>query len=155
MKRKAVICDIDNTILNIMHRWHLLKGAETDWEEFLNPDLIMKDSPMQDTIDVINCLSLKYPILFVTGRNAGIREITAKQIEMHTNLLNGYELIMRPDEDQVTADSIIKTNLYKEYVEPYYDVICAIDDKLGNIELWRSFGITAYHCGELGTGEGF
>lgn len=155
-KQKAVICDIDNTIIDITHRWHLLKGTDTDWSEFNSDENIAKDTPMQDTIDIIKCLSEKYPILFVTGRNSGIMEQTDKQIKKFVGeLKNGYALIMRDDADQQSPDIEIKKDLYKTYIEPYYDVICAFDDRPTNIDLWRSFGITSYHVGEIAFDGGF
>lgn len=155
-KIKAVICDVDNTILNTTHRWHLLDGENTDWDKFNSPELMAKDTPMQDTIDVIKCLSEKYPILFVTGRNSGIMDETDRQIQRFCGeLKSGYSLIMRDDSDRKSPDIEVKTQLYKTYVEPYYDVLCAFDDRATNIELWRSFGITSYHVGEIVFGGGF
>ncbi len=156
MKKKAIICDIDNTIVNTVHRWHLLNGKDTDWELYNSPELMSKDTPIPDTIEVIKCLSEKYPILFVTGRNSGIMDATDRQIqEFCGELKNGYSLIMRDDNDKESPDIEIKTQLYKTYVEPYYDVLCAFDDRPTNIELWRSLGITSYHVGETAFGGGF
>lgn len=155
MKKKAIICDIDNTLISIMHRFHMLKGEHTDWNAFLDPELMMKDQPIHDTVEVINCLGQKYPVLFVTGRNEGCREVTEKQIKNCCPNLCEWKLIMRPDSDQKTADVIVKKQLFEQYVAPEYDILCAFDDKQANIDLWRSLGITAYHSGELGTGEGF
>lgn len=156
MREKAIICDIDNTIINITHRYHLLKGKDTDWEAFLNEDLIRKDTPMQDTIDVINCLNSMYPILFVTGRNSGTKEITEWQIDTYCKLYGkGYKLFMRDDADRETPDAIVKEALYRNLIEPNYDVIVAIDDRPGNIELWQKLGITTFQVEELSKGGGF
>lgn len=155
-KRKAIICDIDNTTINIVHRYHLLKGKDTDWNAFLDENLIKQDTPIQDTIDIINCLNTRYPILFVTGRNSGIEQITRWQIETYFNLGPcGYKLFMRYDADRETPDASIKLDIYKNQIEPYYDVIAAFDDREVIVNLWRTLGITTYHVGELALGGGF
>lgn len=155
-KIPAIICDVDNTIVNISHRYYLLNGPATDWSKFLDPELIKKDTPMQDTIDVINALNEVYPILFATGRNSGIEEITRWQIETFCSLKGkGYKLFMRDDADRCRPDTVVKTELYRNHIEPYYRVVAAFDDRPGVVDLWRSFGITTYHVGELSVGGGF
>ena len=155
IKEKAFICDIDNTILDITHRFHYLDGENTDWEAFLKEETMLKDTPIFETIELINFLNKKYPIIFITGRNEGTRRITCKQIEKHCNLVyKGYILLMRKDGD-MSQDTVIKEQLYKEHVEPNYEIIGAFDDKTRVIELWRSLGIIGYHVGERATGDGF
>lgn len=156
-RRRAIICDIDNTILDITHRFHYLNGDKTDWDAFLSEDAIRKDKPMWNTITVVGCLGKFYPIIFVTGRNEGVREITLDQIHSAftmSPLLNGFELYMRTDGDW-RQDIEIKKELYTKYVEPNYNIIAAFDDKSSVVDLWRSLGITTYHTGELATGDGF
>jgi hypothetical protein len=156
-KRLVVICDIDNTVLDITHRFHLLDGENTNWEEFLSVDNVRKDKPMWNTIDVISCLATRYPIIFLTGRNEGTRGITEEQIASMWRcqpLLNGYELYMREDGDY-RKDTEIKKEMYEKYIEPNYDVLAAFDDKPDIVELWRDLGLTAYHVGILASGDGF
>ena len=166
MKREAIICDVDNTIIDITHRYHLLKGKDTDWNAFLDEKLIRQDTPIQDTIDVIKALNTRYPILFVTGRNSGIEKITREQIEVFCDLkpaedlikaypYQGYYLFMRDDSDRETPDAAIKKDIYCRFIEPNYKIIAAFDDRPVIVDLWRSLGITTYHVGELATGGGF
>lgn len=154
MKRKAIICDVDNTLLDITHRFHFLDGENTDWDSFLNEEEIRKDKPISDVVELINCLGRFYPIIFITGRNEGTRAITEEQLN---NVLSPWvrsELYMRTDRDW-RKDTEIKKELYEKYVQPKYQIIAAFDDKPSVIDLWRSLGITAYHSGELATGDGF
>lgn len=157
-KRTAVICDIDNTILDMTHRYHMLKGKDTNWDEFLSEEAMSKDVPIWDTFRVISCLATRFPVIFLTGRNEGVREYTEFQLSLLHRaypLLNGYTLIMRPDEDRERPDIVVKKELYMEYVEPYYNILVALDDKPSVVDLWRSLGITTYHTGELASGDGF
>lgn len=156
-KPKCIICDIDNTILDITQRFHFLNGTNTDWDSFLAEDAIMQDKPIWDTINIVGCLGKFFPIIFITGRNEGIREITEKQISQifrEHQLLCGFEIYMRTDRDW-RKDTEIKKELYEKHVKDKYHVVAAFDDKTSIIELWRSLGITAYHVGELATGDGF
>lgn len=156
-RRRAIICDVDNTILDMTHRFHYLDGDKTNWDVFLAEETIMQDKPMWNTVTVVGCLAKFYPILFVSGRNEGIREITLDQIHSlfaMCPLLNGYELFLRKDGDW-RSDIEIKKEIYTEQIEPNYSIIAAFDDKSSVVELWRSLGITTYHTGELATGDGF
>nr|DAD80402.1 MAG TPA: hypothetical protein [Siphoviridae sp. ctYh54] len=156
-RRRAIICDIDNTILDIRHRFHYLNGENTDWDKFLSEDAIRQDVPMWDTVEVIGCLGKFYPIIFITGRNEGTRKITEEQISglfKMTPLLNGKEIYMRTDGDY-RQDIVIKKELYDKYVAPNYRIIAAFDDKPTVVELWRNLGITTYHVGEIASGDGF
>lgn len=154
-KKPAIICDIDNTILDMTHRYPLLKGANTDWEKFCDRELILKDKPIWDVIDLINVLGGRLPIIFITGRNEGIREVTIEQLDTYIHAPCGKELYMRKDDDRGRPDIEVKKELYDKYVAPYYNIVGAFDDKSSVIQLWRSLGITAYHTGELATGDGF
>lgn len=153
MKRQAIICDIDGTILDIRHRLHWVKGEDTNWEEFLKPENILKDNPIRMTIEIIRSLNRKYPIIFVTGRNEGIRDITVKQIQRHCNLAEFY-MFMREDGDH-RADTEIKSELYHKYVEPRYDVLCVFDDKTSVVNLWRSLGLLTYQIDPVEYDDGF
>lgn len=156
-KPRCIICDIDNTILDITHRFHLLNGVNTDWDAFLAEDAIMQDKPIWDTINIVGCLGKFFPVVFITGRNEGIRAITETQLSQifgMNPILCGKELYMRTDGDW-RKDTEIKKELYEKHVKDKYHVVAAFDDKTSIIELWRSLGITAYHVGELATGDGF
>lgn len=156
-KIRAIICDVDNTIIDITHRYHLLKGKETDWNAFLDENLIRKDHAIKDVIDIIRALKYSgYAILFVTGRNSGIEQITREQIETYCGFDNcDYQLFMRPDEDRETPDADVKLEIYKNYIEPHYEVVMAFDDRQVIVDLWRSLGITTSHVGERALGGGF
>ena len=153
MKRKAIICDIDGTILDISHRLHWVKGKDTNWEEFLREDNILKDTPIPMTIEIIRNLNRNYPILFVTGRNKGIEDITIKQIRHYCKLREFY-IFTRTDGDH-RPDTEIKEELYHKHIEPYYDVKCVFDDKTSVVNLWRSLGLLTYQIDPSDYDDGF
>jgi len=49
-------------------------------------------------------------------------------------------LFMRSGGDQ-RRDSIVKKEIYKGFIEPYFDVRFAIDDRPQIVDLWRELGI--------------
>ena len=117
--------------------------------------MVATDKPIKSTIEVIKALATKYHILFITGRNDGIRTLTMKQLDDYVGLdTDNYSLYMRPEGDY-TPDVEIKQMIYNNFIEPHYEIVAAFDDKKEIIDLWRSLDITTYDVGCIVAGGGF
>jgi len=128
-----VICDLDGTMA-------LLNGrnpydASTCEQDLLNEPVAM----------VLR--SLKKPIIFMSGREEKYREPTQRWLAKHDFLT--YDLYMRMTGDK-RRDSIVKEELFNEYVRGKYNVTLVLDDRNQVVSLWRSLGLT---CLQVSDGD--
>ena len=147
MKKKAIICDLDGTLLDCEHRRHFVECEKKDWANFLHPDHIKKDKFNDWCKELILAMHKHdHTILFVTGRNENVRNVTIETLlkEWHQeNII----LHMRKDED-FRSDSVIKKEIYDEFIEPFYDVIFSVDDRKSVVQMWRDIGLVCLQCAE-------
>jgi hypothetical protein len=100
-----VIIDIDGTVANNKHRAHYVEGKQKDWDTFLRPDLVLKDTLIPGCARAIEKFQeLKYEVVFVTGRHDPLRDATSRWL--HEVL--GYDatdsnLIMRSPGNMLNA----------------------------------------------------
>lgn len=145
MKNKAIICDLDGTLIDCSHRRHFVEGEKKDWKSFLDPENIKKDTIHKWCHELIIAMKDQgYKILFVTGRSESTREVTNNSIPFP---FFQADLFMRKDLDY-RQDSVIKKEIYHEHIEPNYDVLFCIDDRKCVTELWRSLGLICLQCHE-------
>lgn len=149
MKRKAVICDLDNTLTNANHRTHLLTQGGRDWDTFFA--LAVKDTVNQWCVELMQLLqSQGYEIIFVTGRPSFCQQDTEQWIASNTpfTAIRGVNLFMRPNNDR-RADFVVKEEILQNLILPNYEIFLAVDDKEEVVKMWRNNGITALYCGDF------
>lgn len=135
-KQKAVIIDIDGTIAQMTER-----GVY----EFHRVD---EDLPKTK---VINWISEKIDrdtfIIFLTGRHKWCYEKTHSWLLrnfMYLHPGNEWILLMKPDTD-FRSSTITKREAFEANIQPYYDVVFAIDDAKKVITMWKEeCGLTTY-----------
>jgi len=122
------------------------------WRKFF--EAAKDDTIIETTRDVVRHLADKYPIIFCSGRPEKYRELTAKWL-LDNGLSHCYnefidphqtystKLLMRPDND-TREDYIVKTEIYQNLIEPYYDVMLCIDDRDQVVNQWRKLGLTCW-----------
>lgn len=107
------------------------------------------DSPIQTTIDIVGTLSWHYPIIFCSGRPDDYRELTKEWLRGVKPVMGWYTmpnveyLFMRPSGD-MRQDYIVKEELYRKHIEPYYTVKAVFDDRKQVVDMWRRLGIQCY-----------
>jgi len=138
-----ILVDLDGTICDCEHRAHFINKYENDtpmeaWEEFHNRELMLKDLPIERSLEVLTILHNKgAEIIYLTARMCktmmGGEDIEAASREWLN--LHGYpdvELRMRPYE--VRGKSLdVKRDLTRD-LHGRTDVM-VIDDKLSIHEL--------------------
>jgi predicted secreted acid phosphatase len=162
-KTRAIIVDLDGTLANCDHRRHFVDGTheKQDWRSFY-------ESMRTDTINEwCKQIAQKFNPVFVSGRPEEYRDITIdwldkngfyKSISSVTFYENGrkpeikkipkeWPLFMRKTADY-RDDTVIKEEIYREHIEPYYNILFAIDDRSKIAALWRRLGIVCLHCAE-------
>ena len=127
--KTVVICDLDGTIA-------LANGGNWYDRDFT------KDLPNTPVVEMIDQMSAKYKIVFLSGRNGKYRDQTNSWIkEQFPLMFDEIELYMRVEGDN-RKDSIVKKELYEENIKGKYNVVFVADDRDQVVDLWRSLGLT-------------
>lgn len=140
MTKKIIIVDLDGTLCNADHRKHLVENK--NWNAFY--ENLVKDLPNNWCLNILDRFKLS-EIIFVSGRPEQYRKITREWLVKF-----GYAsplLFMRKDGD-FRKDAIIKEEIYREHIEPDYEVMFCIDDRKQVVDMWRSIGLTCLQCAE-------
>lgn len=142
-KIPAFICDIDGTLTDHTGiRGHYEYGS------------VSLDRPIYSVIEVIEILAEFLQPVFVSGRrdSESCRSDTRAWINKYTDI-KAYPLLMRPEKlsngkPDYRPDYIVKEELYRTCIEPYYDIRFAIDDRLQVCRMWYSIGIPVFRVGD-------
>lgn len=149
MKKKAIICDLDNTLTDSKHRSYLVEGNPRQWDKFFE---LAKNDPINIwCLELINAMKKQdYEIIFVTGRPIHCMRDTIVWLKDKANydVAIYFNLFMRKEGDR-RKDHIIKEEIYEEFIKPHYEIIFAIDDKNNIVNMWKKHGIMGLYCGEL------
>tara|TARA_R110000744_G_scaffold140_1_gene498 strand:+ start:270 stop:746 length:477 start_codon:yes stop_codon:yes gene_type:complete len=147
MKKRIIICDIDGTIADLAHRLRFIKNADgtkkrgknADWKSF--HAACVDDTPITDVIEIVKSLAVGRNVLFVSGRNATVREETEQWIKNYFDFkwIDGCNLHMRKGHDfrpdtEVKLDIVNKLGITPENVE------CVLDDRQSVVDMWRENG---------------
>ena len=124
----AVIFDVDGTLAHMDG-----KRSPFDWK-----------AVGVDRVDNVIARQLKLhkdagdKILVVSGRDGSCRNETTEWLTKHELYFD--ELLMRPEGDY-RKDSIIKKEIFENYIYGKYNVILVYDDRDQVVETWRSLGL--------------
>lgn len=124
--RTAIICDIDGTLA------HMKDRSPYDWGRVDTDEV---DPTIKNLLDV---LKDKYFIILVSGRDEVCREKTEKWLR--GNDITYGMLLMRPEGD-IRKDSIVKREIFENYIRDYYNIQFVLDDRNQVVEMWRSLGL--------------
>jgi predicted kinase len=94
------------------------------------------------SIDYLRSLLFKYSgakVIIFSGRKDDAEEET--KLWLLKNGMNYDELHMRRADDN-RKDSLIKLEMFYEYIRDKYNVIFAVDDRDQVVKMWRDLGIT-------------
>lgn len=157
MKRKCIICDIDNVYVDSREWEKYLPKRKDDrkgWNTLLQH--IGKCVPNDFIIRLINILAQNYPIFFITSREGTetLRRLTVEQIEEFSegNILlradSKHKLYMRECDD-FREPYKVKEEILLRDVLPNYEPIMAFEDDENNVKMYRKYGIDTIHYKEF------
>lgn len=143
---RIVIFDYDGTLSDGTHRLPFLPTHDLhlteSWVEFNR--LCVGDSPIRDTIDVMNAMfDAGYYVIVLTGRSDIVKAESIKWLKD-----NGarYHLLEMRKADDNRKDTVIKEEFLRRIgIE---NVVAAWDDSPNVISHFRSLGITTYQVVE-------
>lgn len=84
-------------------------------------------------------------VIIVSGRSDEARAETITWLYQHG--IAWDTLFMRKEGDY-RPDEIVKEEMYREHIEPRYDVILVFDDRPKVIRMWRSIGLKVADVGK-------
>jgi len=131
---KAILVDTDGTVAQMNGRGPYETGK------------YHTDEPIQNVIDLVKMIhSTGVYVIGLSGRNEDFRDVTQSWWETHG--IPYDEFHMRASGDS-RNDAIVKSELFDKYIEPHYNVIGVIDDRLRVCQMWHKRGITVYRVGD-------
>lgn len=127
-KQNCYIFDIDGTLAKMNGR------SPYDYTK------VDTDIPNHNITMIARLLSQSMlPIIIVSGRESSCKDDTINWLNKNSIPFNA--LIMRKTGDN-RNDAIIKKEIYKEFIEPNYNVLAVFDDRNRVVDMWRSLGLT-------------
>lgn len=124
----TVISDIDGTLA-------LLNGRDP-----YDASKCENDLPNEPVVNLLKLLEDQGdPVIIVSGRMEKDRIPTEKWLEQQGIF---YDKFFMRQTDDVRKDSIVKREIYEEFIEPFYDIWFVLDDRQQVVDLWRSLGLT-------------
>lgn len=129
----CVVFDLDGTLAHINNR------SPYDGKSCAN------DTVNESIASLFRWASSFVEIIILSGRSEDSKAETETWLK--TNNFNPKELHMRKLNDS-RKDSIIKKELFDEYIKDKYNVVFVVDDRQQVVDLWRSLGLTCLQCAE-------
>ena len=140
---KYIIFDVDNTIADQTDRENIsTKDGKLNWALFKNDELLAKDKPIPQTLEILKMFKENYKIIIVTARDEGGRRVTEGWLERHK--VKYDHLFMRKMGD-FRPDVEVKQDIYQEHLKDL-DVYAVFDDRPRIIKLWQSKGFFTFEC---------
>jgi len=102
------------------------------------------DTPHEHVINVVKGLFGDHKIIGLSGRDAAFKDVTL-QWWLDQGMM-WDEFHMRPEGD-TRMDAIIKYEMFKGKIEPYFNVLGAFDDRPQVIRMWRTIGVPVFDVG--------
>lgn len=143
-KTKAIIVDLDGTLANIEHRRCHIEGTKKNWKAFFSE--ISEDLPHAWCQYLVANMANTHSIIYLTGRGYEYEKETRNWLDENSPV-TGWFLFMRP-KDNFEKDCVIKERVYKEHIEPNFEVSFCVDDRNQVVDMWRSLELVCLQCYE-------
>ncbi len=129
-KPNAIIVDIDGTLAHMGNR------GPFDWHKVGVDDV---NSVVRFLVESITKRSDQdMEIILLSGRDSSCRKETEDWLDFYQVPYN--QLLMRKQDD-FRKDNIIKEEIYRNNIEPFFNVLFVIDDRLQVLEMWNKIGL--------------
>ena len=140
---ECILVDIDGTIADMAGKRHPF-----EWEK------VGGDLPKGHIISLIEPLMESYymdglvpEVIFMSGRDSICREETERWLyDNIETVISSTKLFMRPVNDN-RPDTVIKEELFDNYIKGKYHVSVVIDDRKCMVQHWQSMGFNVLDVG--------
>lgn len=142
-KAPAVIFDRDGTLASV--DWCSPKDRKNNEEWARFNALLPFDPVVPEVAALLRSIRPGVIRIMTSGRMRGDHEWDYKRWAQVRTWLDKNDLpidllYMRAGGD-FRKDTVVKEEIYRKFIEPYYDVIYAVDDRPEVCDLWESLGI--------------
>ncbi len=134
-----LICNIDGTIADNAHRRRELTDGSFDWDYFLKPDLISQDRVFPYVREVLNRLTVRHPLILLSGREERFRTITRTWLA-EQGLVTPAKLYLRADGDRRSSTEF-KNDILSRIIEHAHEAITFVDDNAEMEPICGRYGI--------------
>lgn len=141
---KTFIFDLDGTLANINNRLHFIKCDKPDWSSFFKA--CVDDVPIQQTIDILNCLSKEFRIIISSGRSDVVAHETRQWLDL--NQVRYHSILMRNDGDHRPDDELKRYWLDNGFFGRVEDIVGVFDDRKRVVDMWRRNGLICYNVAD-------
>lgn len=136
-KPQAIIFDLDGTLCECEHRVHYMRERPKRREEFHSAcifDGVV--AAVKALIDMAETSGIK--VILLSARPIRFKALTEEWLTKNAIYYDQLILSSYPE----LSDPGYKIKMYRELIEPFYDVIFAIDDRDTVVRMWRDNGVT-------------
>lgn len=130
----CVCFDIDGTLA------HMGKRSPFDWDKV---DYDEVNTIVAEQVGFHRNQGRK--IIILSGRDGSCKELTKEWLDF--NNIYYDEIHMRPINDY-RKDSIVKKEIYNNYIKPKYNVIAIFEDRLQVLDVWEKEGIFTFNVNQ-------
>ena len=148
MKRKAIIVDVDNTLIDIRHLEALYIPNNPQESDYIQLEKVYNQGiAIKETIDIVNkFIKDDYTILIVTARRDKPQIKRDLKLFIQDNFKNAksdqIKLFLAPICEE--PDYVVKEKIFNKHIKDNYDVYLALDDRDTILSLWSSYGIIGF-----------
>lgn len=133
---KVIVCDIDGTVANIVHRRQYVATKPKNWRAF-NAGMA-QDTVYADIQWMVTNLSMYSNLVFCSGRGEEQRAVTEQWLADNKFTYEGLYMRAKGDYRQ---DSIVKVELLKQIREKHGEPFLWIDDRQQVVDAIRAEGV--------------
>lgn len=151
-RQPAIIFDRDGTLASVAHTAPSEDRSDRAWGAY-NASLPF-DAPVPTVAGLFRSVRPGVARIITSGRAEGDWPGDRRRRFQMNDWLHKHELVpdvllMRSGGDK-RRDSIVKTEMYEEHIEPHYDVIFVVDDRPQVVEAWGELGLPVLHVHDPG-----
>ena len=126
--------------------------TQSSFDQFLKPELLLQDVPYAKGIRfVTKLLTQGAHVVFLTGRNEGLRSVTEQWLQEHLPLSRYMKVLMRPQGDPRPASQVKEELFLSHVLSVYPGDFVFIDDDLHVLKMFSDYGavLHAPHCWDV------
>lgn len=135
-KEPVWLVDVDGTLALSPHR------DPYDWR---TADRDLPNYPVITAVQALAAHPDVKAIIAVSGRRESARGLTESWLGLHRV---PYSLLLMRRDGDYRSDDVVKEELFREQIEPNYQVIAAIDDRDRVVKMWRRLGLVCFQVAE-------
>lgn len=133
-KTDAFLCDLDGTL-------SIINGRKPYDGHLCETDIC--NEPLADVLSAIKNSGCS--VVLLSGRMEKARRATEAWLSEHDI---DYDVLIMRNDDDYRADDVVKEELFRDHVEPNYNVMAVFDDRPRVIRMWRRLGLMVFDCGD-------